>query len=91
MTPLRLNQGSDLNFVVNWPNSLLDATVDSIDTHPTLAGHLTFSVLDASLGSIAAHLQWQDDMPTGTLMHFRVRVTTPAGRVTTPKVYIEVS
>lgn len=92
---IRLNKGSDLNFVVVWgigaePMNLTGYSVDFIDAHRRLQDHLTLSISNAAAGEISGRIDWDDQMPPGRSMHFRVRMTSGEDTITTPQIWVNV-
>lgn len=96
MAELTINRGSDLTFMMNWklpdgsPFPLIGYTISARDQHPKAEGHLTFTVLDAAQGQVRGRLEWQDDMPTGRIMTFRVRATIGADDTASEKFWVTV-
>ncbi len=96
MAELTINRGSDLTFMMNWkqpggdPYDLTGHAITAFEAHPKAAGHLTFTVLDAAQGQVRGRLEWQDDMPTGRIMTFRVRATIGADDTASEKFWVTV-
>lgn len=97
MARMVINRGSDLTFTMNWkqpggtaPYDLTGATVAAFEPHPSIAGHITLTVTDAAQGAVSGRVEWQDDMPTGRVMHFRVRVSIGSDDTSTGKIWVTV-
>lgn len=92
---LVLNKGSDLNFKINWPEGtgrkdLTGYTVDLYDYSINLPSYLTLTVTDPLQGEITGRLEWDENIPIGRNMYFRVRISLGSEQQTTPRVWIEV-
>lgn len=103
---IELNRGSDLTFRVFWPSApgastgmdLTGYTVDAFEPSAALAGHLTLTIANPtgalqatpSTWQIQCRIEWQDDMPSGAIMEFAVRLTLGAENITTPKLTVVV-
>lgn len=97
---MKLNRGSDLQFSVFWPSTsapgstegmnLSGYAVDAFGAHPALAGHISLTITDAQNGEISGVIEWQDDMPTGAIMSFSIRLTQGSLSVTTPAITVQV-
>lgn len=96
MAELELNRGSDLTFMMNWkqPNGaafdLGAAAVIAYEPHPKLAGHITFTVMDAAQGQVRGRIEWQADMPSGRIMTFRAGAVIGGDDTTTEKFWVTV-
>lgn len=95
---IELNRGSDLHFDGFWPDGpgsldgldLTGYTIDAIEAHPALDGHITLTISDAPGGRFTGNINWQDDMPTGPVMTFIIRLQLGATAITTPKITVNV-
>ena len=91
-----INWGSDLTAVFNWPDGsggdadLTGWTVDAIDVHPALVGFLTVTLTDPPTGEITISVQWDDTMPYGRVMRFRVRISLGGQEATTNRLWVKV-
>lgn len=97
MAELEINRGSDLAFTMEWnqpggttPYDLTGATVAAFEPHPRIDGHITLTVTDAAQGAVSGRVEWQDDMPTGRIMHFRVRASIGGNDTSTDKFWVTV-
>lgn len=96
-----LNRGSSVSFAFTWPDGagggadVSGYDIVPYDVHPDLEGHLTLTWVNAALGTGTGTVAWQEDMPEGKIMAFRIRlVPKPAFPallpVATPEIYVEV-
>lgn len=104
MHELEINRGSDLTFTMTWrepspdpnnplagdPLDLTGYTFTVYEPHPAIAGHLTITPVDLSVGALSGRLEWQEDMPTGRIMNFRIRAVFGTDNPTTPKFMVTV-
>jgi len=94
----QLNEGSDFVASFNWPNGaggnadLTGCAVSLVDTHNILDTRMTATLSVPGTGKIDLFLPWDPILPLGKWLHFRVRVTTPAGiDSTTNRLWIEIT
>ena len=101
---IELNRGSDLSFPVFWPSApessvgmdMTGRVVDAFEPSPALADHLTLTLVNLTGAQLAnpatwqimCRIEWQDDMPSGAIMEFAIRVTLGADNITTPKLTV---
>lgn len=96
MTEFTINRGSDLRATMTFadaagaPVDLTGYTVAIYEPHPAIADHLTAQITDAAAGKVTLTMQWADAMPTGRIMHFRVRVTAGEDDVSTQRFWVVV-
>lgn len=96
MTDFTINRGSDLRATMNFsdatgaPVDLTGYTVAIYEPHPAIADHLSAQIIDAAAGEVTLTTQWADAMPTGRIMHFRVRVTAGEDDVSTQRFWVVV-
>lgn len=97
MTDIPLNRGSDLAFTGVWRDAtgaavnLAGWSIEVFEPSNFPAGSaLAVSWSNAPQGAYAASLQWSDDMPTGRLMSFRLRVRNNGVELSTPMIWIVV-
>ena len=95
---LNLNKGSDLSFLTQFyadegetePYDLSDLSVSVYDAHPALAGHLSLEITNAAAGEVTGRLDWQEDMPEGQSMRFRIMLSDGTDQATTHEIYLVV-
>lgn len=91
-----LNRGSDLSFQFNWPNgiggnaNLTGYTISGFEVHPTLASNLTLNIQSPSTGLITGLINWANNMPSGRVMSFRIKLTLGETDITTNQIWIDV-
>ncbi len=96
MTDFTINRGSDLRARMTFadaagaPVDLTGYTVAIYEPHPAIADHLSAQITDAAAGEVTLTMQWADAMPTGRIMHFRVRVTAGGDDVSTQRFWVVV-
>jgi hypothetical protein len=98
MGMMTLNRGTDLPFEVLWPDgpnsnvgaNLTGYVVDAAFVHPALLGNLALSFTNAGAGQIAGLISWADDMPSGAVMTFRIRITLGSISTTSPEITVKV-
>jgi len=96
MNSLILNRGSTVDFSLVWPDgaggtaNLTGFTVDAFEPHANLAAHLTLTLVDAATGLISGRIVWDDAMPDGSFMTFRIRVSGGGGVTTTNRLQVTV-
>lgn len=82
---IEMNRGSSVPISGVWPNAsggaanLTGYDLVPYDVHPQLVGHLTLTLVNAAAGSFTGLIAWQEDMPDGRVMHFRMRLVPQAG------------
>lgn len=69
---------------------LTGATVQIYDAHPALAGNILPEITDAAQGAGHIRITWNDAMPNGREMVFRVRFVIEGERIGGPQVWLEV-
>lgn len=84
MNALPINKGSDVIFNAQWyadeteDAPVLDLTgytAEIYDPHPALVGHIAVSIPSPANGQTPISITWQEDMPTGAVMSFRIRIS----------------
>jgi hypothetical protein len=85
----RVNRGSDLTFVVEWPNGeggaadLTGWTVGIFEPVACLEGLVTATMDDPSTGVIRTRIEWRDGQPSGEYLSFRLSIQKDAEDQTT--------
>lgn len=70
---------------------LQGATVEIYDAHPALTGHILAEITDAAQGEGHIRITWDNAMPMGREMVFRVRFVIAGERLGGPQVWLEVA
>lgn len=89
MSEYVINKGSDLEMRMIWtddagPVNLTGYAVAIYDAHPKIAPHVTAEITDAAGGVVSVRMDWDESMPVGGIMHFRVKLRSGTNDVTTP-------
>jgi hypothetical protein len=95
---IMLNRGSDATFTGFWPSApgslagmnLTGYVMDAVFVHEALQGHLTLTITDALDGRFFGRIEWQDNMPTGAIMSFIIRISLGGNNSTLPKIVVVV-
>ena len=95
MAAIKLYRGSDKTFTIRYRDSAGAAlpytgTPEMIFAHPRLVGAVTLDAAEAALGRVGVRIVWNDQMPMGEEMGFRVRVMRGGDRKTTPEIVVVV-
>jgi hypothetical protein len=69
---------------------LTGATVEIYQPHPALAGHIAAAITMPAAGSGEIAISWDEAMPHGREMMFRLRFTIEGKRLSGPQVWLEV-
>lgn len=95
---LVINKGSDATFGVQWYAddseeapvlNLTGYTAEIYDAHTLLVGHIAVSIPSPTTGQTPVTITWQDDMPMGAVMSFRIRIAN-GPRLSTEKMMVVV-
>lgn len=95
---LPINKGSDSDLDVQWyedeteASAVLDLTgftVEVYDVHSALAGHISVAIPTPANGKTPIAINWQDDMPSGAIMHFRLRISD-GRRTSTEEIVVQI-
>ena len=72
------------------PIPLNDATVEIYDAHPALEDHILAVITNPAQGEGHIKITWDDAMPMGREMVFRVGFTISGERLGGPQIWLEV-
>lgn len=95
MLDVELNRGSDLKLSGVWRDqdgaalNLVGWSIAVFEPHPAAVA-LTVSWTDASVGAYRADLPWNDGIPSGRIMSFRLRISKDGENVSSPATYVRV-
>ena len=90
-----VNRGTDLAFSFNWPNgaggnaNLTGFTVAGFEVTPAAAAYLTLTLTNPATGLITGRLEWNDALPGGRVVNFRVRISQGANDTATNPIWVE--
>lgn len=73
------------------PIALTGATVEIYDAHPALEGRILAEITDAAQGAGQIRITWDEAMPYGREMHFRLLFRIAGEPTTGPRVWLEVA
>jgi hypothetical protein len=83
--PIPLGRGGHATFAFTWPNGAgggADLTAYDLlpfEADEVLAGAITLTITNAVAGQCGGRIIWQDTMPDGRVMSFRLRLVPKAG------------
>ena len=92
----KFNRGSDRTIPFRLarrdgtPVDLTAAMVEIYQAHPALTDHITAAITAPAAGSGEIVLTWDEAMPHGREMTFRLRFTIEGKRIAGPQVWLEV-
>ena len=90
-----VNKGTDLTFSFNWPNGsggnadLTGFTVSGYDVEYYLEPYLTLTLTNPSQGLITGRIEWNEALPEGRYVYFRVRIKQGEEDVTTNRIWVQ--
>lgn len=97
MSSVTINRGSDLDFVLRWkqstgglPVDLTGYSVTPFEAHAALTGRLTLAISGPTQGEITGRIEWNDAMPSGRIMSFRVKLSMAGQDQTSPTIWVVV-
>lgn len=95
MNEITINRGSDLTLTGVWRDQagqaldLSDWAIALFEVHPSLQGP-TVEWIDAAAGSYRAHIPWNDQIRTGKVASFRLRISKDGEDRSSPQIWVVV-